>query len=302
MSKITILGSINIDIVQETSRLPKIGETMLSGAVDYFLGGKGSNQAVAASRVGGDVDLIACVGKDSFGETALKHLQREKVNCDSIAIKDGTFTGIATIFKLPSDNAILVSSGANFVFDDSDIKKVENSLNNSRVFLTQLEVPLQTIKESLMLAKQKEILTILNPAPYNKHIKDMLPYVDIITPNETEFEGLCGNLIESGKGLERTMVEWEKQNPTKLVLTRGAYGVSFVEDDQVVTIPSIKANVVDTTGAGDTFNGILATMLCQGNTVRSAIETACVGASISVEGYGAQVNMPTIEKIQARKR
>lgn len=301
MSKITILGSINIDIVQETSRLPKIGETMLSGAVDYFLGGKGSNQAVAASRVGGNVDLIACVGNDSFGETALKHLQRENVNCDTISIKDGTFTGIATIFKLPTDNAILVSSGANFVFDNSDIKKVDESLNNSQVFLTQLEVPLPKVKESLMLAKQKKILTILNPAPYNKQIMDMLQYIDIITPNETEFEGLCGTSIDSDEDLERKMMEWEKQNNSQLILTRGSHGVSFVEDGRVVTIPSIKANVVDTTGAGDTFNGILATMLSQGNTVRSAIEIACVGASISVEGYGAQVNMPTIEKIQSRR-
>ncbi|MFD1902321.1 ribokinase [Enterococcus termitis] len=209
MKKVVIVGSINMDMVMETDRLPKIGETLLGETIDYYVGGKGANQAVAASRVGAEVSLIGKIGNDTFGSKVYKHLENEQVDVSAVTYEENIFTGVASIFKLKEDNAIVVLPGANMLLTDID-SELNEKINTGDVLLTQLEIPVDTVKRSLQLAKNKGATTILNPAPYTEKVIEMLPFVDIITPNETEFEGLLGHDITEAGQFEKDMLEWSK--------------------------------------------------------------------------------------------
>lgn len=298
MKKVIVLGSINMDMVMETNRLPKVGETLLGETIDYYVGGKGANQAVAASRVGATVSLIGKIGDDTFGSKVYKHLENEQIDVSAVTTEKNIFTGVASIFKLKEDNAIVVLPGANMLLDNAD-NDLNNKLTTKDVLLTQLEIPTETVKNGLERAKKNGATTILNPAPYNEKVIDMLPFVDIITPNETEFEGLLGHSIVEASQFEKEMLEWSKANDTQLIVTRGGDGISYTTEDEVVTVPAKKVTIVDTTGAGDTFNGILAACLAKGMTVSEAIEFAGKGATLSITKLGAQTGMPTLEEINA---
>lgn len=298
MNKVVVLGSINMDMVMETERLPKVGETLLGETIDYYVGGKGANQAVAAVRVGAEVSLVGKIGDDTFGSKVYQHLKNEKIDMTAVTSEQNIFTGVASIFKLKEDNAIVVLPGANMLLNDAD-ELLSEKINTGDVLLTQLEIPLETVKRGLALAKDKGGLTILNPAPYNEKVVEMLPFVDIITPNETEFEGLLGHEISDINKFEEEMLNWAKQNQTQLIVTRGAFGISYTTENEVITIPAKKVNVVDTTGAGDTFNGILAACITQGVDIAKAISIAGNGATLSVTKLGAQTGMPTMAEIEA---
>lgn len=298
-NNIVVLGSINLDIVLHAERLPKVGETMVGNGIDYLVGGKGSNQAVAVSRVGGNVSLLGKVGNDTFGEKILSYLKEENVDLSHLEIEDSFFTGIASIFKLPKDNCITVISGANELVDQEFVDSVIDVITNGDLLLVQLEIPISTVVYALRIAKEKGVITVLNPAPFNADIKQALDYVDYITPNEIEFEELYGSEFDSEEEFFKAMIDWDMHHTPTLIVTRGGQGVSFVEDGMVVTIPACPVNVVDTTGAGDTFNGILAMQLAKGIKLKEAIQFASAGASISTEHLGAQTGIPTQEKIKA---
>lgn len=290
MSKVIVLGSINVDMVMETERFPQMGETILGNSIDYFMGGKGANQAVAASRVGAESILYGKVGDDTFGQKALSHLKAEKINMAFVSIEKNIFTGVASIFRINSDNSIVVLPGANMLLDQVD--DLSGQINKEDIFLTQLEIPLETVEKGLRLARENGALTILNPAPFNEEIVAYLDLVDIITPNETEFEGMVGHAIKDVM-LEAEMLQWSQKYQTKLIVTRGAAGVSYVWGEQVITVPVIDVEVMDTTGAGDTFNGILAAFLSKKIDYQEAIRLASIGASLSTTKIGAQTGMPT---------
>lgn len=298
MNKVIVLGSINMDMVMETDRLPKVGETLLGETIDYYVGGKGANQAVAAARVGADVSLIGKIGGDTFGSKVYNHLKKEKVDVKAITSEKNIFTGVASIFKLKEDNAIVVLPGANMLLEDIE-EALREKLESKDIFLTQLEIPIATVKKGLKEAKKIGAVTILNPAPYDEKVLEMLPYVDIITPNETEFEGLLGFELADNSQFEKEMLKWSTQNETQLIVTRGAQGISYTTENQVVTIPAAKIKVVDTTGAGDTFNGIFAACLAEGISIAEAVERSGKGASLSVTKLGAQTGMPTLAEIEA---
>lgn len=300
MGKIVVLGSLNMDLVMGTDRLPQIGETILGESIDYMIGGKGSNQAVAASRMGNEVALLGCVGADTFGEKLLKHLEKETLDLSHVNRIENIFTGIANIFKLPEDNAIVVIPGANSLVDESYLMEHVRVIEEADVILCQLEIPIETVAKGFQIAKEQGKITILNPAPFNKKVLDLLPYVDVITPNETEFEGLIGRQLESDKDLENAMRVWAKEHHTKLIVTRGSKGSSYVENDQLISLAAIKAESVDTTGAGDTFNGILASELSLGVQMKEAVRMATTGASLSVTKFGAQTGMPTRYEVTSR--
>lgn len=296
MNKVIILGSINMDMVMETDRLPKVGETLLGQSIDYYVGGKGANQAVAAARVGAMVSLIGKIGDDTFGSKVYKHLEQEKIDVSGVTSEKNIFTGVASIFKLKEDNAIVVLPGANMLLQDIETNLTEN-VKSDDILLTQLEIPIETVKKGLSLAKAKGAVTILNPAPYDEKVIDMLPVVDIITPNETEFEGLLGYSITDEGQFEKEMLNWSRTHKTQLIVTRGGDGISYTTENEVITIPAKEVTVVDTTGAGDTFNGILAACLAKEMTVSEAIQIAGKGATLSVTKLGAQTGMPTLEDI-----
>lgn len=295
MHKVVVLGSINMDMVMTTDRLPEVGETLLGETIDYYVGGKGANQAVAAARIDASVALIGKIGQDTFGEKVSAHLKNEGIDMRRITVEKNLFTGVASIFKLKADNAIVVLPGANMLLEVTD-ELMREAISAKDVLLTQLEIPIATVKQGLKVAQEKGAVTILNPAPYNEKVRDLLPFVDIITPNETEFEGLLGQSI-TPETLEKEMLQWSKAHDTQLIVTRGSHGISYTTETSVKTVSAQKVAVVDTTGAGDTFNGILAACLAKQLPLKQAIEYAGLGASLSVTKLGAQTGMPTSQEI-----
>lgn len=295
---ICVLGSLNVDLMISTDRLPVKGETVHGNDGDYLLGGKGANQAVAASRMGIETNMIGCIGQDTFGDKILKYLSKEE-NLETSHIKRlNTFSGIATVFKLPSDNAIVVVPGANNLCDETVLTENQKLITNSDIFLTQLEIPLEIVSAGLKLAKSHGVITVLNPAPYQDLPEEVLTNTDYITPNDTEFAGLAGKEIHSKAELFTAMLEWQAKHSTRLIVTRGEDGVSYVENGEVVTVPAILTHAVDTTGAGDTFNGIFCYCLAKKMPLEEAIKTARLGASLAVRKVGAQTGMPTLAEIE----
>lgn len=298
MKKIVVVGSLNMDLVIKVNRMPKIGETIKAEKISYLIGGKGANQAVAASRLGVDTTLLGCVGSDAFGEEIIKHLKNEGLNMEYVKVDESAFTGQATILKTPEDNSIVVIPGANDFCNRDFIIQYEDVIKEADILITQLEIPLDTVNYALEIAKKYGTKTILNPAPAIKLSKETLKNVDILTPNETEFELISGGTFENSDDLEKAMITWQKENDATLIVTRGSFGSSFVKEEEVITIRTIKVEVVDTTGAGDTFNGALASSLVKGYNMEDSVRIAGIAASLSVTKFGAQGGMPTEEELK----
>lgn len=298
MNKVVVLGSLNMDLVTTLERLPEIGETIIAEKLDYFVGGKGANQAVAASRVGGDVTMLGKIGRDTFGKKILDQLKQEHLNLINIEEDDQSFTGIANVFKLPTDNCITVVPGANGMVDNTYVVAHADIITEADVLLIQLEIPFEAVKQALRIAKVAGVVTILNPAPFSAAILEVLPQVDYLTPNELEFASLLPNRLKE-LPFEEAMLSFSKQYDTTLIVTRGAKGVAYIQDSQLLTIPTQQVTVTDTTGAGDTFNGILAHQLSHGESLASAISLATAGATYAITKFGAQTGMPTLFDLQA---
>lgn len=294
MNQVIIVGSINIDMVMVTNRLPEIGETILGKDMNYFMGGKGANQAVASSRMSVPVKIVGSVGDDNFGEKALNNLEKEKIDTSLVSVEKNIFTGLASIFSINTDNSIVVLPGANMLVDiDENFK---DQLSKGDVVLAQLEIPLSSVRKSFKEARKRKAKTILNPAPYHKDFLDFIDLIDIITPNETEFSSMINKKVNK-KNIEEEMLKWTRRYSTNLIVTRGSEGVSYVKDNEVHTISGHNVKVKDSTGAGDTFNGILASLLVRDFSLDDAINYANYGAAISTLKIGAQSGMPTYEEL-----
>lgn len=298
MKKVVVLGSLNMDMVVTTERLPVIGETIHGQYIRYMMGGKGANQAVASSRMGISTSLIGSVGNDTFGEKIRKHLSEENLDISSVKIEKNAFTGIATVFHTNHDNAIVVIPGANEFCTKQVVDEHIDIIKQADVLLTQLEIPMETVEYALKKAKEFGVKTILNPAPYAELATELFEYIDYFTPNESEFASMIGKELNSSEEFEAEMVDWSKKHKVNLVVTRGDVGSSYIENGEVHTIPSMKVDVVDTTGAGDTFNGILAYAIAEEIELREAVTMAGKGASLSITAFGAQSGMPTIETLK----
>ncbi|MCJ1979935.1 ribokinase [Pseudolactococcus carnosus] len=298
MNKVVVLGSLNMDLVTTLARLPKVGETIIAKQLDYFVGGKGANQAVAASRIGGDVTMLGKIGCDTFGEKILNQLNQENLNLVNIEEDDQSFTGIANVFKLPTDNCITVVAGANGMVDDTYVVAHADIITEANVLLMQLEIPISVVKQGLSIAKAAGLVTILNPAPFSADVLDLLPQVDYLTPNELEFTSLLSDSLKA-LPFEEALLSFSEQYDTTMIVTRGAKGVAYVQDSQLLTVPTQEVTVSDTTGAGDTFNGILAQQLSRGESLANAISLATRGATYAITKFGAQTGMPTLLDLQA---
>jgi ribokinase len=288
--KITIIGSINMDLVTSTTQIPKVGETVLGYSFHTIPGGKGANQAVAAARLGTDVTMIGAVGDDSFGKTLVEHLTNEGINTESILKVEDNSTGIASIILWEADNSIIVVPGANNHITPEVIERHEDKIINSNILLVQLEIPLESVNRAVELAKKHGIRTILNPAPIQKLPKDLLEMVDFVTPNEHEQALLFASIDGTDQELEKLK--------EKCIVTKGSKGVMIYKNGEKVEIPSIQVEAVDTTGAGDSFNGALATALCEGLEIEEACRFANVVGAISVTKLGAQTGMPTKKEVE----
>ena len=286
---ITVIGSINMDIVVKTDIFPKQGETVLGNLFTTIPGGKGANQAVAAARLGSPVQMIGAVGEDSFGKELYSNLKNENIDVEAIA-KTTNSTGIANILLHDSDNRIIVVPGANFDVTKEVVDANLERIKKSSLVMIQLEIPVETIEYVLDLCQQLNIPVLLNPAPAGNFKKEWIEKVTYLTPNETECEYLFGADVEAILS----------KYPNKMIVTLGGDGAAFHNGEKFVKITGYKTTPVDTTGAGDTFNGAFAHAIISGYSIDKAVQFANIAASLSVEKFGAQGGMPSNEAVLAR--
>lgn len=299
--QIVVIGSLNMDVVVRTARLPQLGETIQGEEVHFLPGGKGANQAVAAARLGADCAMIGAVGKDAFGTDLLQSLQKSGVRTESVNIVPNTSTGTASILLSQGDNCIIVVPGANGHCTPADVEKHRELIAQADIVLLQLEIPLQTVVYAANLAKELGRYVILNPAPAPAGglPVELIQCVDCMTPNQTELELLTGMKVD-GDGLYAAMARLQQMGVPHVVTTLGAEGAAYKErDEPAVQAPAHRVTVVDTTGAGDAFNAGLAYSLAVGGELGEAVAFAMKVSALAVTKLGAQAGMPTLAEVEA---
>jgi len=296
--RILVVGSSNTDMIARVPRIPRAGETILGGEFSTAAGGKGANQAVAAARAGGDVTFIARVGKDMFGERAVTGLALDHIKVRFIRRDPHQPSGVALIFVSESgENSIAVAPGANARLSPADVECARTEFTRAAVLLAQLETPLPTVRTAVDLAYRHGTLIILNPAPARKLPGDLLRQVGILTPNESEAALLTGIKVTGEASGVRAAAKIRAKGVRVVIITLGAKGALIVSQGGHALVPGFKVKPVDTTAAGDVFNGAFAVALAEGVELRSAVRFANAAAAISVTRMGAQPSAPTRKEI-----
>ena len=296
--KIVVVGSSNTDMIIKLDRIPKPGETRLGGEFITAAGGKGANQAVAAARAGGDVTFVARVGKDMFGERAVAGLIESGINVNHVQF-DESPSGVALIFVSENgENSIGVASGANAKLSSADVRKAQNGFAAADVVIMQLETPLDTVQAAADLAKAQGAKVILNPAPAQPLPDKLLKKVSILTPNETETELLTGIAVDDEVSCNRAADILLNKGVETVIITLGSRGAFVASAASRQLVPGFKMQQVDTTGAGDTFNGALAVALAEGMHMIDAVRFANAAGAISVTRMGAQSSAPNRKEIE----
>ena len=290
---IVIIGSSNTDMVIKCEHLPAPGETILGGNFFMNAGGKGANQAVAAARLNGDVCFIAKVGNDVFGRQAIDLFIKENIKTEYIFIDDANPSGIALItVDAKGENCIAVAQGANGNLSVDDIKNTEAVLQDADIILVQLEIPIETIEYIAGFASRHNKKLILNPAPARILTDDLLGKISIITPNETEASMLSGIEVTNIETAKQAAHVLSAKGIETVIITLGKDGALLYQNNEFRVIPTNVVNPVDTTAAGDVFNGALAVALSEQKDIKDAVRFANIAASISVTRLGAQASAP----------
>ena len=300
MSEITVLGIFVADISFSGPKIPSIGETILGKKYNVGPGGKGCNQAIAIARLGGNTNFISKIGKDAYGELALKTLKKNKISTENV-IQDGNQqTGVAGILvdQNTGKNAINVIVGAPSSLRISEIEKQINLIKRSKIFLTQLEVPKDVTLHCLKTAKENGCITILNPAPASEISKEFYNNIDIFTPNETEAEFYTGIKIASEKEAKQAADKLLNLGIKKIIITLGEKGLFYSDGKEETYLKASAVKAIDTTGAGDAFNGGLAFSLLKEKPIKDCLEFANKVAGISTTKLGAGDAMPFIQDIK----
>ncbi len=289
MNHISVIGSCNMDMTVEADRRPLAGETVMGKRLIVSPGGKGANQAVAAARLGAEVYMIGCVGDDANGQMMIEALQASRVNTSYVFALAGTLTGTAHIVLAEGDNSIIVLKGANDKVDTTVVDRAWDVIRTSALVLLQHEIPLETIGYIIHRCHEAGVPVMLNPAPYMDIPKEWADMVTYLTPNEHEAALLF-------KGMEREKILLS--NPQKVVMTVGKEGVVYGDNGNIVQVPGFPVNAVDTTGAGDTFNGAFAVARAEGMEMKESVRFANAAAALSVCKLGAQGGMPWREEVE----
>lgn len=295
MGKIVVIGSTNTDMVVTSEKMPLPGETILGNSFDIIHGGKGANQAVASARADGEVAFVAKVGNDDFGRKTQLEFNNNKISTEHILIDEENPSGVALIIvnETTGQNSIVVAPGANGNMSVEDVMNAEDLIKASDILLVQLEIPLEAVQCALELAKKYGVKTILNPAPAQALTDNLLSKVDYITPNESETEILIGLNPTNDDTTEKAAdLLLEKINDT-VIITLGSKGVYYKsKNGDAGYVNTDKVDAIDTTAAGDVFNGYFAAGLANEKSCIEAIKKACKAATLSVTRKGAQPSIP----------
>jgi ribokinase len=298
MSQLVVVGSSNTDMILQVPNLPRPGETVLGGRFATAPGGKGANQAVAAARAGAEVSLIACVGRDSFGEQALAGFAAEGINTCHCVVDEHAPSGIAQILvDADGENCIGVASGANARLSPRHLQSAGALWRGAAVVLLQLETPVETVVEAARLGRAADAVVILNPAPAQTLPEALYPLLDMITPNESEVRALTGIEVGDAASAAAAADRLHERGVATVLITRGGRGVYLSRRSGHNAVagshfPAYAVDAVDTTAAGDVFNGCLAAALTHGRGLEQAIAFAQAAAALSVQTLGAQTSAP----------
>jgi ribokinase len=297
---VTVVGSFNTDLVGVTPRMPVKGETIIGGPFLTGPGGKGANQAVAAARLGADVTMVVKLGTDNFGDLAQANLVKEGIRSDFVLRTDETHTGAALIFvDAEGENMIVVAAGANELLTPEDVDRARQAILEADVLLVELEVPMETVERAIRVAHEAGVKVLLNPAPGQPLSAEMLSMVDVLTPNETETQIITDMPVTNPQEAEAAARQLLAQGVGIAVITLGAQGALIVTPTETRHVPGQQVEVVDTTGAGDAFNGALAVALAEGKELVEAVAFSNGAAALQVTRFGTAPAMPYRDEVEA---
>lgn len=298
MKKITVVGSSNTDLVVKTSRIPSPGETIIGGDFAMIPGGKGANQAVTVARLGGRTTFIASVGDDMFGNLSKEGYAKEGIDISHIPTHKGIPSGMALIsVDQRGENSIVVAPGANNALTCSHIDAARSAIESSDFMLIQLEIPMQVVEHATAIAHKAGVKVILNPAPAAKLSSQLLSQLYLITPNQTEAALLTGQECSTLEGVKAAAEQLRAQGVENVIVTMGTQGSYILTESLEKQIPARRVEAVDTTAAGDVFNGAMVVALSEGKNFIEAMEFATLASSISVTRMGAQSSIPMRDEL-----
>lgn len=305
MKNIVVIGSSNTDMVVKTSHLPVGGETVLGG--DFFMnaGGKGANQAVAAARYGNRVVFVAKTGNDLFGEQVRASMKQDGIITDYVFIDEEHPSGVALItVNQEAENCIVVAGGANMYLGKEDIDKAHDEIINANVVLMQLETPIPTVEYAAHMASEAGVRVILNPAPAPSQplSKELIRDLYLITPNRSEASRLTGINVKDLATAQQAAIALYEMGAKNVIITLGSEGSLVYDGKIMMRVEAIKVDAIDTTAAGDTYNGVLASVIAEGKSLIDAVHEATIAGAISVTRMGAQPAAPTRQEIKNFKK
>ena len=296
--KVVVVGSFNMDLVIKTERRPQKGETLIGEEFGMFIGGKGANQAIAASRLGADVTMIGRLGADLFGDTFLTEFARENIDTSFVVRDAEVGTGVASpVIDADGENSIIIVPRANMRLDVEDVERAASKIADADVLLLQLEVPIESSKRAAEIARANGVEIILNPAPACVLPDSFLGLVDILVPNEVETEFLTKVTVADDEGARLAAKVLFEKGISTIVLTLGNRGALLLTSQRSQLVHAYNVKVVDTTAAGDAFCGALATALASGDKIENAVAFANATGALAVTVLGAAPSMPTAEQV-----
>jgi ribokinase len=299
-TRIAVVGSLNMDLVIRSPRIPQPGETIIGSEFITVPGGKGANQAVAAARLGGEVSMIGRVGNDSFGETLLENMAASQVDTAFITRDQDSTTGVALIVvDDQGENSIVVASGANMRVSDQDVNAAESRIASADLLVLQLEIPLSTVSRAAQIAAEHGVPVVLNPAPARELPEDLLSLVDVLVPNETEAALLTGLDCKSADGLKMAAKRLLELGTGSVVITLGKKGALLANQEfDSLEVPAFKIDPIDTTAAGDAFVAGLAVHLGTGSSLTDAIRWGNAAGALAAMRFGAQTSAPSRKEVE----
>lgn len=298
MKKILVIGSLNMDLVINTGKIPVMGETVLGSGFLTAPGGKGANQAVAAAKLGGDVTMVGCIGNDVFGEQLIENLKKSHAKTEYIGVVDEISSGIAVITVKDGNNSIIVAPGANNCLTPQRIVELENLIKNCSFMILQMEIPIETVNTAIDLARKHGVTVVLNPAPAITLDEEFLSRVDLLVLNESESEIITRRNVKSVDDAKSVIMTLNEIGVKQVVVTMGGKGAVYNDGKNIVhaLVPNVK--VVDTTAAGDSFIGALTVALSQGKSMEQAVGYANIVGTLTVTKKGAQISLPDTKDVE----